>query len=368
MNLTKKLLGLLHKVFDPDPDQFLALRLSYNGGMTWRIRDAVLTTTVSGGIGQNLSIDLTQYTLSELVDHLAAQPGYSIPTAASSSMLSLSARVLITGEGDINTSNGDHLYGYTSLVWVYLEAIGVELKRIRSQIPEAIKQMNLVEAQDEWLDELGSYYGVKRIQGEKDASYGPRIIAEVVRPRSNNISMEKAISYYTGQQTTVTDVTVYGDLFPLYNGRISRDSQYNYRASATPLYGLFDIEYGYDLLSGEDPTEFNSRVHAIIDRLRAAGTHLRALSLKAAVITDQFTAPTDEGTVQQLLVKPVFSDSLIEPAEDFGAMAGALATFADTLTTPLDDVTGTIAANYRYNSIRKRNGAITYASGQDLAL
>lgn len=361
MKLTQKLLGMLHRVFDYDPERFLALRINYDGtGLKWSVSECVLTTAVTGGSGVNLSINLLNYTLRELVDFIAAQPGYSVISLATSQNRSLAARVLIDGSGDIALSNGDHLYAYSSLTWVYLESVGAELCLAKSQIPEAIRQMAITTAESEWLDELGAYYGVPRQQSELDTSYGPRIIAEVVRPRSNNVAMEAAISYYTGQTTKVTDVIEYGDAFPLYNGAVSHNSAYRYQAQAAPRYGLFDVQYGYDLLGGDDQSSFAHRIRTIIDRLRAAGTHLRSLSLQTPSISDEFTAPTDGAL--SWVVSPALTDALTAPSDLFASVA-AMSSFEDSFAGAMDSTSTTIAYNYRYNSMRKRDGTIQYMGG-----
>jgi hypothetical protein len=360
MKLTQKLLGLLHRVFDPDPEQFLALRIQYDGGLTWDVTDGVLTTKVVGGPGSDLTVDLLSLTLRQLISFIAAQPGYSIPGAASGNVLSLSARVLIDSSGDIALSNGDHLYAYTSLTWAFLEPAAVELKAAKAQIPQAIRQMSILTAEDAWIDELGEFYGVKRQQGENDASYGPRIIAEVVRPRANNVAMEAAISYYTGQKTKVTDVVEYGDAVPTYNSILRHDSAHTYSTEYYLRYGLFDVEYGYDLLSGDDQQEFADRVRLIIERLRAAGTHLRALSLKAGSIRDTLTPPTD-GAVNWI-VRPGLIDQFAGASDDLAGRL-ALSTFTDALTQPEDSTVLTINFGYTYNSQRFRNSKINYQGG-----
>lgn len=361
MKLTKKLLSLLHRVFDQDPEQFLALRISYSAAMSWTVSEAVLTTSVVGGPGQNLSVDLTTLSLGQLVDYVSAQPGYSVLYADGSGNLELSARVLIDGSGDIAQSNGDHLYAYTSLVWAYMESVGVELKAAKAQIPEAIKQMSIPTASSDWIDELGAYYGVPREQGENDGSYGARIIVETVRPRANNVAMEQAISYYTGQSTKVTDVTIYGDAFPKYNGAIKRNSAYSYQSQPTPRYGLFDVEIGYDLLGGADQSAFADTVAGIVDRLRAAGTHLRSLSMKSGSISDTFTPPVDGAMT--LKATTVLADTLTAPTDNTFAIAGALGVMADTATAGTESAFDAIKYNYRYNGVRTRNGAIKYGGG-----
>lgn len=360
MKLTQKLLSLLHRVFDPDPEQFLALRMSYGGTMTWTVAEGVLSTSVVGGIGQGFSIDLTTVTITQLVAYISARPGYQVLYVDGSDNQSLSARVLMDGTGNIAQSNGDHLYGYTSLVWAYMEAVGTELKAAKAQIPEAIKQMSVPTASDDWIDELGAYYGVPRLQSESDPSYGARIIAETVRPRANNVAMERAISYYTGQATKVTDVTIYGDAFPKYNGAITRNSIYKYQPLSTPKYGLFDVQIGYDLLGGTDQSAFADIVAGIVEKLRSAGTHMRSLSMQSGAISDTFTAPNDNAPMM-IVATPILTETLTAPTEGTFTFTGALAAMSDPATAPTEpQAFDAIRYNQRYNGVRTRNGAIKY--------
>jgi hypothetical protein len=357
MKLTDKLIGLLNSVFDKNPYPFLALRIQYNGDMSWTVADGMLTTSVTGGTGAALSVDLSQYTIGELASYIYLQPGYSIAYADTSSFSLLSALVLIDASNDISLSNGDHLYGYTNLLYSYVDANSNELEQAGEQIGEMLNQMSTTTAADDWLDYLGTYYNVRRQQGELDTSYGPRIIAEVLRPRSNNVAIELAITAYTGQTTTVTDVIEYGAAFPLYDNSITRNSQYTYDAVARPLYGLFDVQYGYDLLNDADPTSFATTVTAIIEKLRSAGTHMRSLSLQAGVISDTLTQPTDSATMP-LVLTPIMADTLTAPTEGTFGMAMIIAGMADTLTSPTDAESLSIAYNYQYSGLRSYNGTI----------
>lgn len=368
MRLTKKLLSLIHQVFRKDPDQFIALRLRYSTGhMTWRVQDAVLTTSVNGGPGQNLTIDLTQFTIAQLVSHLAAQPGYSVVYIDGSDLIGLSARVLLDAEGDIETSNGDALYGYTNVLFAYLEAFAVELAAAEAQVKEMVRQMSTRTAGDVWLDELGGYYGVPRLRGEQDGSYGPRIIAEVLRPRGNNVAIEDAIKTFTGQYAKVTDVVVYGIATPAYNGTITHNGARQYNATAKPQYGLFDVEYGYDLINGGSITEFAQIVRDLIGRLRDAGTHLRALTLTGSAMADAYeAAPTDGSSTQDLAVTVGLSDALTAPSEAF-ANAVALGAMADAMLEPADAMSMGVAYSTTYNGARTYNGMVLHASGSTVS-
>jgi hypothetical protein len=361
MRLTQKLLNYLNRVFDKDPVQFLALRLSYDGVMTWGVSDAVLTTAVTGGTGQALQVDLADHTISSLATFLAAQPGYTVLYVDSSELAQLSARVLLDGGADIATSNGDHLYGYTSVLWAYLEAVANELTIARQQIAQALRQMNTRTAEGIWLDELGGYYGVPRLAGELDGSYGPRIIAEVLRPRQNNVAIEEAIRVFTGQDTTVTDVTAFAGSFPAHNGQITHNGAYNYSSVDLPAYGLFDVAYGYDLINGGSFEDFQQVITDLINRLRSAGTHLRALSLVGSKITDDFQhAPVDAATIE---VSADLADAADAPTESTVIKVTAVA-LEDLGVQSWDDAGMAVAYGTTYNGLRRHDAVARYNSGQ----
>lgn len=364
MRLTQKLLSFLNRVFDKDPQSFIAFRLRYDGGMVWKVEDGVFTTTVTDGSGEDLAIDLSQYRIADLINHLAAQPGYEIAYGDQSERSLLSALVLMDGSGDIDQSNGDHVLGYTSVLWSYMESQAYELQQARAQIPNAIAQMSTKTAQDEWLDELGDYYGVPRIEGENDQSYGPRIIAEVLRPRSNNVAMQEAIKVFTGQDALVTDVTLYGDTFPLYDGAIQHDGAWVYNAEAQPLYGLFDVQYGYDFINGGDITQFHEIVRGLVGRLRSAGTHLRSLQLSGSDLTDTFAPPPTDGGDIPWVVSADLDDTLVAPDDDDLAMSGSLAAMSDDFAAPDDEIGLTITYDYRYEGARRYDGTTAHLGGE----
>lgn len=270
MELTQKLLGYLNRVFDKRPGKVLALRLRYDGQMTWRVRDAVLTTEVVGGSGEALRIDLTAYTIAELVQHLASQPGYSV-VYTNTSVGSRGARALMDAAGDQdNGKNGDHLYIYTSILWAYMEAIARELSEARTQIGEAVKQITVETAEGHWLDVLGDQYNVPRHAGESDERYAPRIIAEVLYNRSNNYAIADAISRVTGAKN-VRVIDAPPQEVPIPGGGTAMS------------YGLFDVLYDFELDGGDDIDAFARWVRRTIDDFRAAGTHLRQMAFSGSL-------------------------------------------------------------------------------------
>lgn len=295
--LLQKLLLSLHRVFDKDPHQQLALRLQYDGGMTWRIADGVLTTTVTGGSGTSQSIALANFTIDSLSIVLASLPGYSVPYQDTSSYAQLSALVLIDSGNDIGTSNGDHIYGYTNTLWAYLDPIGGELGSAQAQIPNMLAQMVIPTAQDEWLDEQGSYYLVPRNSGELDPSYSPRIVTSVLQPKGNNVAIAMAIQALAPAATRVRCIDALDDLLfaILYNGEFIHNGSIFYDAGLGPNsgYGFFDIDFSYDFLGSVTQDEYLAIIESTVEKFRDAGTQLRGiifrnLTSSTLIVSDMF--------------------------------------------------------------------------------
>lgn len=348
--LTAKLLGHLHRIFDKDPARELALRIRYpSGTLSWSIRDGVLSTVVypqtvasaplyldgswpldgsqdlDGGDGfstSNLSLDLSQFTIASLVAHIGAQGGYAIAYTAPAELSGLSALALLDGEGDQAESNGDHIYCYTSLLWSYISSLSDELATASVAIVEMLKQMSLRTAEGEWLDELGSYYKVPRILGESDLSYGPRIIAETLRPKGNNMAIAAAIREATGMSASVTDCALLPEASNFFDGTWNYDGSRQYAVhDVQALYGLFDVLVQYDLLGEGNVIEYLDAIREQVDRLRDAGTFMRQIGISGdSVITDVYGYPvTDSAEITITQIWRYDGSVRFDGSADFGS-------------------------------------------------
>lgn len=261
MKLTQKLIGYLSRVFDAGPEKVLVMRIRYDGAMTWQISDGVLTTSVVGGSGSPISVVLSAFMLPGLAAFISAQPGYSVPYSDMAGVDGLAASVLIDGEADQDGSNGDHLYAYTSALWAYMESQATELKLLRAAVDEALLQISAQSASGEWVDEHGSYYAVPRVDGESDAAYASRIVAEVGRARGTNVAIGSAVKQATSALSVAVDdyetFTVAGD--------------------GTKSFGLFDSTVLAEIGGPLTPDEIDSNTRSIIESMRDAGTFLRNL-------------------------------------------------------------------------------------------
>ncbi|MEY8688426.1 MAG: hypothetical protein AB9M53_00920 [Leptothrix sp. (in: b-proteobacteria)] len=263
MKLTQKLIGYLNRVFAKGPETALAFRLNYAGiSMLWTVSDGVLTTSVVGGVGSNLTVPLGGFTIAQLAQFLASQPGYSVPFVADADLAARSALALMDGTGNPAQSNGDHLEMFTSVMWSYMNGQANELTLARQAIGEALLQMAANTAALDWVDEHGGYYGVRRKDGEVDLAYAGRIIAEVGRARGNGVAISEAVKVAIGAGiVSVVDV-----------GTVTVASS-NGRGS----YGLFDVEVEVSNASALSQTQIEGSFDQIIEAMRDAGTHLRAL-------------------------------------------------------------------------------------------
>lgn len=297
----------------------------YTGSMT------VDSAAISDITPYSAEFALSSLTLGQLADRISTIP-WCKASVVDLERGGLLASVLLDANGQSVTGGASYMAGYTSLLWAFIEGWAVELTDLRRQIAGAPDQLDLNKGSGVWLDEIGGYYGVTRSLNETDEVYGPRVIAEALRPRSNNVALEAAIKVYTGQDATVTDVVEYGDAFPLHDGAIDYDGTQVHDSGVAALYGLFDVEYGFDLENGTDITAFQSELRKLIGRLRAAGTHLRALALQSSALADTVARSTDALTATAYLAA---SDDVAAPS-DAMSMSGALALGGDTVASPTD--------------------------------
>lgn len=92
-------------------------------------------------------------------------------------------------------TNMGRVYGAPSngVLGQLLSAIGSVIDRAHLDGQDAIAQLNLLSASDEWLDQWGGLFKVPRLAGESDVLYAPRIIAQVIRPRTQWRAIEEIV-------------------------------------------------------------------------------------------------------------------------------------------------------------------------------
>lgn len=198
------LLDSLHSVFDTDPDPVLVFVLGRTEGhLTWTVADGRLLLEPDDG--EPVEYDLADWTIGALASDIESTPGYVVTYRDNGPISLRSARVLIAGSKHTASTNGGRVLAYTSLLWSYFDAVSSDLTAMRAVSADLIQQLVMTLARGEIADIWGSYYGVPRLFGEADAAYTGRILAEIVRPKSNALAIEQAVEDLTGAPARVTE-------------------------------------------------------------------------------------------------------------------------------------------------------------------
>ena len=99
----------------------------------------------------------------------------------------------------------------------------------------------------------------------------------------------------------------------------------------------------YDLITGGDIATFLATVQDFATRMRAAGTHMRALALSSAAspLADEFPfAPTDSEST--MAASSALAESFSAPTEAVSALATVGAGMNDSFSEPTDESAGEV--------------------------
>ncbi len=189
------LLNNLPGFFNRDPQADLALRVRHPAGLRWNITCADLLTLSPAGLTET-RLDLRPYTVNALAAYLRTL-GFEVPYC-NPSLAARQASILLPGSGDQDKSNGDHLYGFRSILWAHLKALDIALADADLALAAMLRQLILPHAKETWADYWGYHFGMPRLTGETDSAYTQRIIDEFYRARNNPVAMKKNVKRYTG--------------------------------------------------------------------------------------------------------------------------------------------------------------------------
>ena len=189
----KDLLLNMPQYLDLDAHAANALTLTYNGtSATVTIQTKTLTTSVAGGTGGALSVNLGSYTISSLVTYLNSQTGYtaSLTSGANGSSSAISLIEVIAAP-IIPTMT---LQQFTAPNWLFWMPLLWQLQQAQIDLASGLNEMYLAVGDGGFLDFWGNVYGgITRDSGETDNAYAERIAQEVVRPRLTGLALEQAV-------------------------------------------------------------------------------------------------------------------------------------------------------------------------------
>lgn len=248
------LLDRLYGAFDKSPSPVPTLKLS-GDNLTWVVSEESLS--VKNGAGKTIAdIPLDGLSITDLSRALPV-PGLRVDLTGP--LTSLSAHVLIPGSGNTSDPGGGVITGHRSVLWAFLSAYSIELKRAKTQVSEAVSQASLHSARGEWLDFWGGYFGLPRPQIANDDEYLAYIVSEAFRTRVNRYAIEQAVLDLTGIDVAITEP--WQSIFRLSQSELSGS------------HALHDgVVAGYNIIRPIIPAGGHwDAVMAVIDRNRAAG-------------------------------------------------------------------------------------------------
>lgn len=255
MSMMQRLLGSLHNaVFDTSPDNALAFFIRHADAVTWAISDQVLTAKVSG---RTETYALDTITVGQLAGQLVID-GFDV-SGLSAEFSGLSASVLTESAGSTRQQHGDRIYGFRDLLRSLFGGYARELREVKYQAGEAVRQMVITQAEDEWLDLWGALYNSPRPFEMSDAELQDLIPKEAFRIRVNGYAIEQAILDLTGLEVTIDEP--WGNMFRLDESALS---------GSDAFYDGSNV--GYHLIRPTAQKSIDwSLVMPIVERNRAAG-------------------------------------------------------------------------------------------------
>ena len=256
--MLKSLLHSLYDSFDKDSHIAVGLRVSHADGFVWAVSGRVLTASTETGapIGTYTLVDYSLLTLAYALHEAGCTIIYQNPEYQN-----LSAAIVMSGAGQESVTNGDHLWVYTSLLWVVLDAFALELERVQVQIPNAIREIDYYDSDSQFTDYWSNWWGIPRILGESDLAFKDRTIYEITRPKNNPYCMEVTLKHMFGEYFRIREP--WKEVMYLSDGGLM-DEDKHYQGLEWIYHDAQVVGWSRNLLNA----------HAVANKDRPAGTIL----------------------------------------------------------------------------------------------
>jgi hypothetical protein len=250
-------------LYSHDPGRLGTLAVTVGSG--WRVDGDLLEVT---GGAVPFVCDLREFTLGELAAALTTA-GYTATVRAG--WAAIAATTLVDGAGRF--ADDPHLHSFTTTLFRLLRSIVLVWDRLADDLDLGVAQMDLRQAEGEWLDFWGVLYGVGRPPLEEDTRYRTRIDYLSLRPRSNNVAIEAAIGAILGLDATVTDGDPLGAMRCVYDADDPDpvlDVLWDAQAIPPLIWDGYPPHFIVTLPSGTDEYTV-AQVAQLVDVLKAAG-------------------------------------------------------------------------------------------------
>ncbi|EON2339050.1 hypothetical protein ACLLKL_002020 [Escherichia coli] len=278
--MLERLLGHLHRaVFDTSPDELVAFYLDGPAGSSWVAVDEGFDITFADG--SVVHFDLNKYTIWEFIDALRSSGMYVTREESAARYFSAITMLELSGKA----GNPSPITLYKDILHAIFGAYSREMRIAREQVDNALAQLNIQTADDGFLDQWGTLFGIDR-GNRLDANYRARIPQEAFRVRVNSYGIEKAVFDETG--FIISLVEPWKDIFRLDDGRLSSTERlYNGKAKDEDGHEI-SVSYFTVQPVSYTPIQPNDweKINAVIDRNLAAGVRRVASAFLGSFLVD----------------------------------------------------------------------------------
>jgi len=84
------------------------------------------------------------------------------------------------------------------LNYLLMKVFSVVFDLMEADMINFFQHLSVVGSEGMWLDWIGNFYGLKRLNTESDAQYKKRILITLAQPRENNVAIESLVSQTFG--------------------------------------------------------------------------------------------------------------------------------------------------------------------------
>lgn len=251
--MLNRLFSHLHRaVFDTTADELIAFKLDGPAGCSWVAANENFDITFADG--RTVHFDLNDFQIWELIS--ALQFAGMTVTSIHPDALYFSGITMLELSGEAGNPNPVILY--KDILHAIFGAYSREMRIASDQVGQALNQMEIPKADDGFLNQWGTQFGIER--GDRtDDVYRKFIPLEAFRVRINTLAIIATVKDLTGY--TIDLEEPWREVFRLDNSALSGSNQF-YNNSEVAYFLVRPVSFG---------TVDWAKIFPIIDRNLAAG-------------------------------------------------------------------------------------------------
>lgn len=302
IDLRKKLIDRLHRVFDKNRRSMPVVSIQYTG-----TRCEISISSENIYIASNEGTALYQFDNATTINDLITEiNSYGILSA---SIIAEEYGLLLAkgfATDTIVATDATTLDYPTSKLWQEMQTAAFDLEDQAARIQSAEQQMYFHSSDSDWLDYWASnFFGIERYSGENDSEYRYRAVKELLRPTQNNIALENIVRDALGIDARILDAQKYTDEIPS-----------PFTASDANNRFLLDMAIPMEM----DEASANiliERVKTLVRKYKAAGTDFLQTPLR------KLNSPTEEVAPAETYAVGITMSGIADGLQDGPIRVGA---------------------------------------------